>query len=144
MVPEATRNVPNMKNTISLPCSIGELCDKLTILTIKLEQITDPDKLQNITVEYHQIKTIYNDKLLPTIDLPKFSTFVELLEELLNMNRKIWDIEDAIRKKEKAQQFDQEFIELARSVYINNDKRAAIKKQINIHLGSTIVEEKSY
>lgn len=119
---------------IEIPVSIGEVVDKITILQIKQKQITDPLKLKNINREL----ILLNEKIANT-DVPK-----ELVEKLASVNNKLWEIEDAIRLCEKKKYFGAEFIELARSVYINNDKRAKLKKQINIHTKSELFEEKSY
>lgn len=119
------------------PISVGELLDKLTILTIKMEKIKDSNKLKNVLLEHRELKKIA-DTLNPPAGLSS------LYKELLEVNRELWDIEDAKRKHEKIQQFDSEFISLARAVYLKNDIRASIKKQINVLVGSTIVEEKSY
>lgn len=119
------------------PISVGELLDKLTILTIKMEKIKDSTKLKNVLLEHKELKKIA-DTLNPPTELSS------LYKELLEINRELWDIEDAKRKHEKLQQFDSEFISLARSVYLKNDIRANIKRQINVLLGSTLIEEKSY
>ena len=121
-----------------VPTSVGELIDKITILKIKQEKITDQLKLDNINRELKELERIWETSKDPTVDL------ADLHDQLKSINLKLWDIEDHIRAKESAAQFDQEFIELARSVYKQNDLRAAIKKQINTRSGSTLVEEKSY
>ena len=123
--------------TINVPISPGELLDKITILEIKSEQIKDKIKLTNINTELELLskiwsKTARNEELL------------ELKQELKENNQALWDIEDKIRIKEAKKEFDQVFIELARAVYVQNDKRAGTKKKINSLLGSKIVEEKSY
>ena len=110
--------------------SKGELIDKITILEIKNEKITDPEKLKNVR---HELETIR--KL-------EFPTPVK--EKLIEVNRKLWDVEDDIRLLEKRGKFDDEFIEKARSVYKLNDERSRLKKIINIEEGSNIVEEKSH
>jgi hypothetical protein len=115
--------------------STGEIVDKLSILQLKLEHIEQEDKLQNISKEYSYLKTIVFSDLL--IDMSDYNL-------LLNINRELWEIEDKIRIKELNKQFDDEFIELARSVYYTNDIRADLKKKINIKYNSTLVEEKSY
>jgi hypothetical protein len=122
---------------ILAPISVGELLDKLTILTIKMNKILDPDKRKNVLTEHKELKSIA-DKINPPIGLDV------LYNQLLEVNSELWDIEDAKRKHEKNQQFDTEFISLARKVYIKNDLRAKIKKEINLLVGSTIIEEKSY
>ena len=122
---------------IHAPMSIGELLDKLTILNIKIERIKDVDKLNNIINEQKELKAIA-DKLNAPIELPL------LYDKLLSVNDELWDIEDSKRRHEKEQRFDEEFIQLARQVYLKNDLRASIKKEINLLMGSAIVEEKSY
>jgi len=121
---------------VETPVSIGELVDKITILRIKSRRIKDKQKLININNELNQLITIFSKLEIPDI----LFEFVELED----INRKLWDIEDDIREKERSKQFDDEFIELARSVYITNDRRSEVKKQINLKVGSDLVEEKSY
>jgi hypothetical protein len=123
---------------IQTPVSYGELIDKMTILQIKLQEIKDEAKLANVRNELELLDATWkNDKASETdIDAET--------GRLLAVNQRLWKIEDDIRMKERAQAFDQEFIQLARSVYIENDERAAIKREINMKLGSTLVEEKSY
>jgi hypothetical protein len=120
---------------MKIEVSTGEIVDKLSILQLKLEHIKQEDKLQNISKEYSYLKTIVFSDLL--IDMSDYNL-------LLNINRELWEIEDKIRIKELNKQFDDEFIELARSVYYTNDIRADLKKKINIKYNSTLVEEKSY
>lgn len=120
---------------INAPISVGELIDKITILKIKLEHTDDNEKLKNISRELNELSTLFD---IDSIMLRNLSL------ELKAVNEIIWQIEDEIRIKEKAKTFDNEFIELARSVYIYNDKRAVIKKQINELTNSHIVEEKIY
>jgi hypothetical protein len=117
--------------------SIGEALDKLSILSIKKDKIKEEKKLINIHKEFNQLTAI-------TDSLMKKQEVKILYHKLLNINKKIWDIEDEIREKEQNKQFDQRFIDLARSVYTNNDIRADIKKQINISMNSDLIEEKSY
>jgi hypothetical protein len=121
---------------MKIEVSDGEIVDKLSILQIKKENITDVDKLSNINKEYLYLHEIVFSKLNISHD----DDYIKLLE----VNRKLWVIEDRIRDKERDNQFDDEFIELARSVYRTNDIRANIKKEINIKYGSSFVEEKSY
>tara|TARA_B100000427_G_scaffold118195_1_gene98437 strand:+ start:16029 stop:16430 length:402 start_codon:yes stop_codon:yes gene_type:complete len=125
-------------NTISIPISPGELLDKLTILEIKLERIKDKEKLTNVSYEYDSLKTIVQR------DISQSSKLKTLYQELKLINEKLWDIEDDIRDCERDQDFSDTFVQLARSVYITNDKRASLKKDINTYLGSNLVEEKSY
>ncbi len=123
---------------ISIPISPGELLDKITILEIKSTQIQDKQKLTNVKSELSLLDKIWHDSVINN------EKIIQLKKELKCNNQNLWDIEDKIRIKESKQEFDQEFIELARSVYIQNDKRAATKKEINTLLGSNILEEKSY
>jgi hypothetical protein len=123
---------------IQVPISPGELIDKLTILEIKAAHISDAAKLANVRVELQLLQETWRGS-------PHASTDIDAeWQALRDINKKLWDIEDAIRDKERERRFDQEFIELARAVYVTNDERAAVKKQINAKLGSRIVEEKSY
>jgi hypothetical protein len=123
---------------IQTPVSYGELIDKMTILQIKLQEIKDDAKLANVRNELELLDATWkNDKASET-------DIADETARLLAVNQRLWKIEDDIRMKERAQAFDQEFIQLARSVYIENDERAAIKREINVKLGSTLVEEKSY
>ena len=123
---------------LQVPVSVGEVLDKITILQIKLAHISDAAKRANIQNEL--------DALLPLVAGDAFTTdqMQALMAELKSVNEALWDIEDDIREKEAAKSFDAEFIRLARAVYITNDKRADIKKQINLATGSALVEEKSY
>ncbi len=124
-------------DTLLVPTSPGELIDKLTILRLKAERMTDPVKLGHVRHEM--------DVLTATARvLPRSSGLEHLWEELFQVNAALWVIEDDIRACEAAEDFGPRFIELARAVYVTNDKRAAIKKQINLLLGSSLVEEKSY
>ena len=118
--------------------SLGEFFDKLTILRIKAERVSDDAKLRNITRELQKLEAAWAglDRNRETIETE--------LKELTIVNGLLWEIEDKIRGKEAKQEFDREFIELARSVYLNNDKRARIKNSINRKLGSGLTEEKSY
>lgn len=124
--------------SIKIDVAVGEIIDKLTILDIKADKIDDKEKLSNVHKE--------RESLLPSVALPAYQTdeIQQLTAELKQVNLRLWEIEDAIRLKEAEKCFDAEFIELARSVYFTNDKRAAIKKQINSKTGSELVEEKSY
>ncbi len=123
---------------IHVPVSYGELIDKITILEIKSRRITDPAKLANVRNELDLLNATWaNDEASQTDIAPERA-------RLLAVNEALWDIEDKIRLKERAQAFDAEFIELARAVYFQNDERAAVKREINLKLGSQLVEEKSY
>lgn len=117
--------------------SNGDLLDKLTILRIKQERIKDGGKLKNVEREILELTPLYQ-KILEKKDV------TSLFDELMSVNLKIWDIEDGIREKERNKEFDTIFISLARSVYFENDKRASIKKQINLETDSFLIEEKSY
>ncbi|MGO4700352.1 DUF6165 family protein [Dyella sp. 2RAB6] len=123
---------------ILVPVSYGELIDKITILEIKSQQMTDPAKLANVRNELDQLNATWAAHPAAATDI------ADARARLLAVNETLWDIEDRIRLKEKAQAFDQEFIELARAVYFRNDERAAVKREINLKLGSQLVEEKSY
>lgn len=118
--------------------AIGELIDKITILQIKSEQIRDPEKLKNILFEIEILGEARRQSV------PESPELARLEAELKAVNQQIWDIEDAVRDCERNKRFDDHFIALARSVYKTNDKRAAVKKQINELFNSRIVEEKSY
>lgn len=123
---------------IHIPVSPGELADKLSILEIKNEKITDSEKLKNIGYEQSLLRRIWSKSQFEK----KFVS--KELSELKRVNRKLWEIEDQIRFKESGKQFDEEFIKLARLVYISNDKRSGIKRKINQIYGSDLLEEKSY
>jgi hypothetical protein len=122
---------------ILVPISPGELLDKITILRIKSARMTDAAKLANVRTELADLEKTWRDAI-GSADL------AEDERALQAVNERLWVIEDDIRDKERAQAFDARFIELARSVYIENDERAAIKKRVNVKLGSRIIEEKSY
>ena len=123
------------KKIINVPISVGELIDKITILEIKKDKLKSL-KLENILKELSFLRAV----------LEKNSIFIpdEFFFQLKSINLKLWDIEDKIRIKEKNKEFDNEFIELARSVYLNNDRRSETKKELNIMFNSEIIEEKSY
>ena len=123
---------------IKVPISPGELIDKLTILEIKAANITDATKLANVNVELKLLQETWRGSAFASANIDAE------WKQLRDINKKLWDIEDDIRDKERERKFDQEFIELARAVYVTNDERAAVKKIINTKLGSKIVEEKSY
>jgi hypothetical protein len=123
---------------ISVPVSYGELIDKITILEIKAAQISEPSKLVNVRAELDLLNATWDGDDASRADI------ADARARLKSVNEDLWDIEDRIRLKEKAQAFDVEFIELARSVYFRNDERAKIKRDINLALGSQLVEEKSY
>jgi hypothetical protein len=120
---------------MKIEVSNGEIADKVSILMIKKERLSNPEKISNVISELNAI-------------LPGMNSFMEtdhpLFQQLKSVNAELWIIEDAIRDKERAKEFDQEFIELARKVYIVNDARASIKRKINEQTGSSLFEEKSY
>lgn len=119
---------------ITIPVSIGELLDKISILEIKNEMIQDHEKLKNVQKELELLKEKAKD-----IEVPE-----NLIYELKQTNLVLWKIEDSIRNKETLQKFDREFVILARKVYKTNDKRSDIKKEINLYTKSELIEEKSY
>lgn len=123
---------------VNVEISIGEFFDKITILEIKKERISSVDKLVNINNELDGL-----NNLLMQLTFSREDVAQEVLE-LKKINETLWEIEDDIRKKESKKVFDEKFIELARAVYITNDKRSDIKRRINLKLGSDFVEEKSY
>ena len=122
---------------ILVPISPGELLDKITILRIKAERIGDAAKLANVRLELKLLEQTWRE----ACGAADVATEERALQAV---NERLWDIEDRIRAKEAARAFDAQFIELARSVYIENDERAAVKKRINLALGSRLLEEKSY
>ena len=123
---------------ISVPVSFGELLDKMSILEIKSERMSDAAKLVNVRTELRMLEETWGDTAESKVDI------AELRAALKSVNERLWVIEDDIRVKEKQQAFDAEFIRLARAVYFENDTRAKIKRDINLKLGSALVEEKSY
>ena len=123
---------------VLVPISPGELLDKITILRIKAVRMTDPVKLGNVRLELELLESTWRDSGFAAAGISGDE------RALHDVNDRLWDIEDRIREKEARQSFDRDFIELARAVYLYNDERAAIKKRVNIALGSRIVEEKSY
>src|SRR5450432_1236084 len=125
-------------NEIKVPISPGELLDKITILRIKSQRMSDPGKISNVRRELRGLEETWGASAYAKINIETD------IDALLRVNERLWDIEDDIRGKERAQAFDAEFIRLARAVYFENDERAAIKRRINTKLGSSIVEEKSY
>ncbi|MFI4891100.1 MAG: hypothetical protein ACHQIL_11275 [Steroidobacterales bacterium] len=123
---------------IRVPISPGEMLDKITILRIKSRRMTDPLKLRNVRAELDALQATWAASDYAQADIAADEA------ALLAVNERLWVIEDDIRDKERAQAFDARFIELARAVYFENDERAALKRRINIRLGSGLVEEKSY
>ncbi|MCC8362068.1 DUF6165 family protein [Lysobacter sp. A6] len=127
-----------MTTELLVPVSYGELLDKIAILQIKSERMSDPAKLANVRNELSALEKTWMAHPAAGGDVAK------LRADLKAVNERLWVIEDDIRIKEKAKAFDEEFVRLARAVYFENDERARIKKDINLALGSTYVEEKSY
>ena len=123
---------------IHVPVSPGEVLDKITILEIKSERIADADKLANVKRELELLQASWREHV------DEDETVRRIHAEMKAINEELWEIEDDIRDKEKAREFDEVFIKLARAVYVTNDKRANAKKELNLYLGSEIVEEKSY
>ena len=121
-----------------VPISPGELIDKITILEIKSQRMTDPAKLANVRTELAMLNDTWSASAYSATDI------TAEWNGLRDVNAQLWDIEDRIRDKEREGRFDAGFIELARAVYVTNDERAAIKRRINTRLGSVLVEEKSY
>jgi hypothetical protein len=129
---------------INVPVSPGELLDKITILRIKSQRMKDPQKLANVRLELDALQSTWKTVHNADAEAAATADIDADIEALMTVNGRLWVIEDDIRDKERAQDFDAEFIRLARAVYVENDERAAIKRRINIKLGSSIVEEKSY
>ena len=125
-------------NEIRVPVSPGEMLDKITILRIKSKRMSDAQKLANVRLELSALEETWSGSAYAKVPLS------DEVAALYSVNERLWVIEDDIRGKERAQAFDAEFIRLARAVYFENDERAAIKKRINLKLGSALVEEKSY
>ena len=123
---------------IHVPVSPGEVLDKITILEIKSERMSDPEKVANVRVELALLQETWSQAVAED------DVIRELHAQLKEINEGLWEIEDDIRDKERVKEFDARFIELARSVYFTNDRRSEVKKKLNLHLGSQIIEEKSY
>lgn len=121
---------------LMIPVAVGELFDKISILEIKQERITDENKLKYVNTELCLLKKVVNDSL---INVDK-----SLYDELKAVNERLWDTEDLIREKEESESFDEELVRLARADAIFNDKRFLVKKKINEYCGSSIIEQKSY
>ena len=134
----AHMNAKAHMNDILVPISPGELLDKITILRIKVARIVDAAKVANVRLELELLEQTWRTSGCAAVDVARDE------RALQDVNERLWDVEDLIRDKEAKQTFDREFIELARAVYVANDERAAIKKRINLQLGSRLVEEKSY
>ncbi|MBS3805072.1 MAG: hypothetical protein KGY54_11020 [Oleiphilaceae bacterium] len=127
-----------MADVIKVPVSFGEVLDKITILEIKSERIADAAKVKNVRLELDELTSTWDQAV------PDQTAIADLRRRLKAVNEQLWVIEDDIRDQEAAQDFGPRFVELARAVYVTNDKRAALKKHINLALGSRFVEEKSY
>ena len=125
-------------NDIHVPISPGELLDKITILQIKSERIGDPAKVANVRTELAMLEKVWSEAVEADDEI------TALTQELKKINEALWEIEDDIRDEERNKRFGERFIELARAVYVTNDDRANAKKKVNLHLNSSIVEEKSY
>jgi Family of unknown function (DUF6165) len=123
---------------LAVPISAGELIDKITILQIKSERIGDVEKRANVLRELKALQDVW---AAASVSAAKVD---DLWQELKLVNQRLWDIEDQIRDHEKNGEFGNRFVELARAVYFENDIRAAVKKKLNLRLGSVLVEEKSY
>lgn len=123
---------------IKAEVSAGELLDKISILEIKMERIQDKTKRRNVMTELNCLTSVRDS------ELRDWNLIDDVYLQLKDVNEKLWDVEDKLRKFEQQQEFDQEFIQLARMVYFENDKRARLKRTINEKLGSEIVEEKNY
>jgi hypothetical protein len=127
-----------VSDAISVEIAPGELIDKITILEIKLERMTDEEKLRNVRIEWETLSAARDAAAASSDELDA------LTRDLKEVNEKLWVIEDDIRDCERNGDFGETFVKLARAVYVTNDKRARLKKDINVLLGSRIVEEKSY
>ncbi len=125
-------------NEILIPISPGELLDKITILQIKSERIADAAKVANVRTELDLLLKVWGESVEDDDEIRALSA------ELKSVNEALWEIEDDIRDEERNRRFGERFIELARAVYVTNDERANAKKKVNLHLNSSIVEEKSY
>jgi hypothetical protein len=128
----------NLVSAPTIQVSWGELIDKITILEIKKKRLKSQESVTNVQNELAELMSIVHYTLTKRQDL------VDLKQQLKSVNENLWEIEDKIRAKEAAKSFDQEFIELARSVYMNNDERGDLKRRINVLLGSKFGEEKQY
>ena len=127
-----------IKNEILIPISVGELVDKISILKIKKKKILNKAKQTNIIKELNFLEKIYKSNFTKNKKIKLYE------KELIKINKNLWEIEDQIRNCESKKNFNEIFINLARAVYLNNDKRAIVKKKINLLTKSRIVEEKLY
>lgn len=127
------------KSLFLVPVSVGEVVDKITILRIKQAEIRDPAKLANVEKELAALEASYRDHVgAPSDEVQRLTAALQAI------NRELWQIEDDIRDCERLDDFGPSFIRLARAVYVTNDERARLKREINLALGSALVEEKSY
>ncbi len=124
--------------SVLVPVSWGEIIDKITILEIKAERLSDAAKLANVTKELNELVAVRER------EFPAHAGLAVLSAELKAINEKLWVVEDDIRDCERAKDFGPKFVELARAVYYINDERAAVKRKVNELLGSALIEEKSY
>ena len=127
-----------MTASVSVEISPGELIDKITILEIKLDRIEDAEKLVNVKHEFEVLAAVCDGALKQTPELERLSA------DLKKANESLWEVEDDIRDCERANDFGDTFVKLARAVYVENDKRSQLKREINELLGSSLIEEKSY
>lgn len=123
---------------VQICVSSGELIDRITILELKLEMLSDPNKLRNVKLQLCLLMKVYKDNIIESEDL------VKCTDELRILNRKLWDLENSIRRYEKQRKFDQDFVDVARQIYLTNDTRSAIKRRISEITQSVIFEEKEY
>ena len=135
---ETTTNMSMRPSPIFVEIAAGELIDKITILEIKKQRIVDEAKLRNVTAELAELSAVRAQALAGSAALD------QLTSELKAVNEILWSIEDSIRDHERAKDFGHAFVELARQVYLTNDRRSALKRQINDLVGSRFTEEKSY
>ncbi|AVM75304.1 hypothetical protein MSR1_28360 [Magnetospirillum gryphiswaldense MSR-1] len=131
-------NKESIVMSVLVPVSWGEVIDKITILEIKAERLSDAGKLANVTRELDELVSVRER------EFPNHADLAKLAAELKAINEKLWVVEDDLRDLERAKDFGPRFVELARAVYYTNDERAAVKRKVNDLLGSTLVEEKSY
>ncbi len=127
-----------MSLLIEIPVAAGELIDKISILEIKAEKLTDQKKLENVRTELDMLRARCQDAIVPT------DILTGLMQQIKTVNMRIWDLEDGIRDHERRREFDAKFVELARAIYQANDERAKLKRDLNVRFGSLIIEEKSY
>ena len=127
-----------MTASVSVEISPGELIDKITILEIKLDRMVDAEQLVTVKREFEVLAAARDDALKKTPELDRLSA------DLKKANENLWEVEDDIRDCERANDFGDTFVKLARAVYVNNDKRSQLKREINELLGSSLIEEKSY